>query len=206
MREEYLTGDAGNDQLDRKTYPPEYFAELEGDYAPPAGDPRHFRKPSGAAVDPASIRGYLPCVAVLVWNDKKQLPVVSRKDKPHLVCLPGGKAEDGKDGDLKSDDPAVFYAALRRAAVRELFEESGLVADPADLELIFSTHDYEKKKCHTFAWFARKWTGELRPEEGSTVRWNDPAILTDPKATPWADYYSKLFEIIGLRLDIPDRA
>jgi 8-oxo-dGTP pyrophosphatase MutT (NUDIX family) len=93
-------------------------------------------------------------------------------------CLPGGAAEVG--------------GSFARTAIDELREETGLVADPADLIPVacFSEADRHTLNypngdvAHYFSmcFLLRKWEGELRPDGHETIDlwFADPTELPQP--------------------------
>jgi 8-oxo-dGTP pyrophosphatase MutT (NUDIX family) len=85
------------------------------------------------------------------------------------LCLPSGHLEAGE--------------SLPQAAVRETFEETGIVLDPAELRHVLSIHQRNQETGHArigFAFEPRQWTGEpvnAEPHKHSGLVWADPAAL-----------------------------
>lgn len=71
-------------------------------------------------------------VGVLGLNDGRVLGV-SRKNDHTAFGVPGGKV-DPRDGELT---PLAFTATLRRAAVREFREETGITLEPEQLDFFY---------------------------------------------------------------------
>ncbi|MFJ3790386.1 NUDIX domain-containing protein [Kitasatospora sp. NPDC090091] len=98
----------------------------------------------------------------------------ARNWSPHPAwTVPGGKAEPGE--------------ALDEAAARELKEETGLLVDPADLELVHVIHVEQgwdqAGQFVLFVFATDKWTGELtntEPDKHLTARWVPADNLPEP--------------------------
>jgi 8-oxo-dGTP pyrophosphatase MutT (NUDIX family) len=75
----------------------------------------------------------LPLAVGVLALQQNFVLVVPRKNDPTAFGLPGGKV-DPSDGDLA---PPTFGDTLRRAAVRELREETGITLDPSQLEFFY---------------------------------------------------------------------
>ncbi|MFE6867850.1 NUDIX domain-containing protein [Kitasatospora sp. NPDC057692] len=98
----------------------------------------------------------------------------ARNWSPHPAwTVPGGKAEPGE--------------ALDEAAARELKEETGLLVDPADLELVHVIHVEQgwdqAGQFVLFVFATDKWTGELtntEPDKHLAARWVPAGHLPEP--------------------------
>jgi 8-oxo-dGTP pyrophosphatase MutT (NUDIX family) len=119
----------------------------------------------------------VPGAAVAVQREDGHVLFALRGDD-RTWCLPGGAAEVG--------------GSFARTAIDELWEETGLVADPADLIPVacFSEADRHTLNypngdvAHYFSmcFLVRKWEGELRPDghETTDLRFADPTDLPQP--------------------------
>lgn len=108
---------------------------------------------------PKNCEGFAACCVVL--RDGKILAVDRKRGKPGLG-LPGGKNDYGE--------------TLRETAVRELFEETGLVADDVRTQWIFV-----KKEGNTIVetYLVPVFKGEPTDSDEGTVHWVEPeALLT----------------------------
>jgi 8-oxo-dGTP diphosphatase len=85
------------------------------------------------------------------------------------LCLPSGHMEQGE--------------SICQAAVRETFEETGIVLDDAALHHVLSIHQRNPGTTETrigFAFTASAWGGEpvnAEPHKHSELIWADPAAL-----------------------------
>jgi 8-oxo-dGTP pyrophosphatase MutT (NUDIX family) len=159
-----------------------------------------------------TIRGLPLCVAVLVWHpDGGHLATVTRKEDGSKVCLPGGKC-DYRDFGMMGRCPAT-QDILRRAAARELREETGLDVPTQAFAFLWGTSDYADGKKFTATMWAMPGdhlTRDIKGEPGTEALWLTPACLASgpedyltkyPKAGAFPDYYRKLFTAIGVRSD-----
>jgi 8-oxo-dGTP pyrophosphatase MutT (NUDIX family) len=90
--------------------------------------------------------------AVLIRNKEDLILAVSRKDNPDDFGLPGGNVDPGEN--------------YRQTAIRETFEETGLVID--DLECVF-TRDEGEYSVRTY--IPRIVSGEIKTTEKGVVKW-----------------------------------
>ena len=101
------------------------------------------------------------------------------------LCLPSGHLERGE--------------SIRQAAVRETFEETGIILDPAALRHVLSIHQRNPGTSDTrigFAFTPGWWDGEpvnAEPHKHSELVWADPAAL--PADT--AEYTAALITAAG---------
>jgi len=112
----------------------------------------------------------IPTAAVLVLNEGKILVVKHTKNAKHLTDsygLPGGRVDPGENE--------------LQAAKRELFEESGLVAEEKDLHdfpnNIFYAQIQQKDGLKNFSWkvfLCQKFTGQLTNNEEGIPEWVTP--------------------------------
>ncbi|MBS1862121.1 MAG: NUDIX domain-containing protein [Actinobacteria bacterium] len=118
----------------------------------------------------------VPGAAVVAQREDGKVLFIRRSDNG-VWALPGGAAEEG--------------GSFARTAVDELREETGLVADPADLipAACFSDaahhtlHYPNEDVAHFFSlcFLVRRWQGEPGPgDETLEVRFGDPADPPQP--------------------------
>lgn len=114
---------------------------------------------------------------MLIFNEEMQILAVSRKNNPDDFGLPGGKVDAGETPE--------------EAAVRELAEETGLMADINSLVRFFVADDGE----YVTYTFIGKVNGEVDTGEAGVVKWVSPEELLRGS---FADYNMKLFQKLGL--------
>lgn len=128
----------------------------------------------------------LSVCAYVKSQDGSKLLAVTRKEDSSKVCMPGGFVEPG-DYAFKHGFMSQTEAMLRRAAVRELFEETALEADPDDAEMVYCALDDVGTYCtmHRFWWTAVH--GLVTPEQGTSCLWLTPGEFMERCA--WPEYY-----------------
>jgi 8-oxo-dGTP pyrophosphatase MutT (NUDIX family) len=120
--------------------------------------------------------------AMVFLVDEEGAVLFTRRADNGSWCLPAGGAEEGGDFAL--------------TAVTELREETGVAVDPADLigfgtlsEAALHTITYpngDVSHCFAMLFFARRWSGEPRPDgvETTEMLWADPASPPTPLDPP----------------------
>ena len=112
---------------------------------------------------------YIPAIGVLIIENEKVLMVKHTENAEHLTdtyALPAGRLEPGE--------------SLKSGALRELFEETGIIAKEEDL-IKFPKPFYAdilRKSGETlsFKWdvfVAKKFTGEIRESDETIPEWVD---------------------------------
>jgi len=123
------------------------------------------------------------CVAVLTWCPRGKLLAVSRHDDWAKFTLPGGKVDE-------KDRVGDRLETLKRAARRELLEETGL--DATVLEPIFA--DFDVGRHWTTSFWAPRALGEISTSEPHVVRWTTPDVIL---RGPFGGFYRRMFAAIG---------
>ncbi len=126
----------------------------------------------------ANIRSLSVAVCTVTHNTFGQLLIVARKENPNDWNLPGGKVE--------------CQESMHEAARRELFEETGLILDVDDFQLVFfDLTDDHKAVCLSL--ITRTAHGDLNPQPGEAMArwgtWED--ILTERSS--YYEYNQKLY-------------
>lgn len=98
---------------------------------------------------------------VVVMNNDNKILSVSRKDDFTDMNLPGGKMEE-IDKDIID------------TAIRELFEETGIVVLREDLVLVYVIHKYGYM---SYTYYAKNYTGDINHTEPHLVDWIDRETL-----------------------------
>lgn len=122
----------------------------------------------------------IPSVGVLIINGGKVLLVREEEGSKHLTGtygVPAGRLEEGENA--------------RRAAARELKEETGLVCSLDDLvempERYTATIERKDGTFKTFRktlFFCKKYSGKIRPGEDTTPVWVEIGKLSDYNSLP----------------------
>lgn len=128
----------------------------------------------------------LTVVAAALFNDRGEILLAQRPQGKSMAGLwefPGGKIEPGETPEA--------------ALARELKEELGIEADPADFApLTFASHSYESFHLLMPLYRLDRWSGRITPHEGQSVAWVVPEKLHDYPApaadVPLFDALSKL--------------
>lgn len=134
------------------------------------------------------------CVTVLVTDRQGRVLCVSRPWTTDKFTLPGGHV-DPEDyvGCSRHED------GLRRAAVRELREETGITASPDSLVRVFSGLDGHrvgrKRRNWVTAFAAPEWSGRPWTIEPLVIKWANPALVM---RGPHGDYCTRLFRALGV--------
>lgn len=129
------------------------------------------------------------CVIIQRFPDRPvvgEVLVVSRRKKPNLWGLPGGKV-----------DPGEFSA---QAAVREVREETGVQLYVNELVPIYTTLCPGQVPYWVTTYLATTHLPNiehlLKPEEGLSVAWQPLVSLTDPDVCPFANYNLGVLEAL----------
>ena len=120
----------------------------------------------------------LPGATILVLDDAGRVLLMRRSDTGHWG-LPGGGAEPG--------------SSFARTAIRELAEETGLRAEPGDLEAFACVSEPERQAVKTYphgdrvhayelCFAIRRWIGDLRPVDGEALQLAFFAALPEPRS------------------------
>ena len=130
----------------------------------------------------AAVMNSRNAVCVIVYDRERDTIAAIRRAASRWLpdpvwMIPGGKAEPGE--------------SLDNAAVRELKEETGLVVDPAALDLVHVVHaeqDWDGAgQFVLFVFATTTWTGALanmEPDKHLTARWVHAERLPDPAFPP----------------------
>lgn len=115
-------------------------------------------------------------VAVLIFNERKEVLAVSRKTDHNDLGLPGGKVELGE--------------TFAQAAVRETWEEVGIQINK--MRDVFD-HPDGVRDARTF--LVEEWAGMAVSVEGAWVGWVPPARLLEGS---FSEYNRALFKHLGM--------
>ena len=123
---------------------------------------------------------------ILIGNSCGQVLAVSRRGEFTEFGLPGGKVDDGE--------------TTVQAAIRELYEETGVRVTSDDLEFLYSADDGHGYDVTTFVLTRDLSRGEtMQQEPDMLVSWVDPRVLIEG---PFGDYNARVFLAEMLRMAI----
>lgn len=123
-------------------------------------------------------------VVAVITDDQGRYLAVSRKDNHDDLGFPGGKIEAGETPE--------------EAIVRELHEETGLLASRRSLRSTFIAPDEEGRLCMAFDVMQHK--GVAYSREGAWVGWAEPAKFL-ANGTTYRDYFVAFFAHKGITVD-----
>jgi 8-oxo-dGTP pyrophosphatase MutT (NUDIX family) len=129
------------------------------------------------------------CVIIPRWPEKSaghDVLVVSRRNKPDMWGLPGGKVDPGETSS--------------EAAVRELLEETGIRVYENELVPIFTALCPGTVPYWVTTYLATARLPNIEhlivPEEGLKVDWMPLTVITDPDFCPFARYNIGVLEAL----------
>mgnify|MGYP000470502088 CR=1 FL=1 len=131
-----------------------------------------------AAEEQEQVQDKKLAACVLVLGKDGKVLAVSRRDDPNAFGMPGGK--------LDPDETP------REAAVRELFEETGLTAVNVSEDPVFVHTEDDGYTTYTFKCEV---TGDILTSEEGKVKWVSPQALFDG---PFGRYNRHLWSVLGL--------
>ncbi len=110
---------------------------------------------------------------------------VSRKENPRAWGLPGGKLEKNE--------------STSTAAIRETYEETGLIIDPSQLSVLTSDQvlgtDGKDYWVTTFLCLNTPANiRSMRPEKGTELAWQEADFLTSKDHSPFAGYHALVMD------------
>lgn len=135
------------------------------------------------------------CVCVVVYNTTGQIATVARRHDHEKWGLPGGSIEP-EDGDVVSD----LNATLRRAAVRELFEETGIEVSAEELLEVYTgvckdQSGGDDPDSITFAFASPRPCTGLKTREGEPpARWQEWESIT--KEGSFHDFNRRIYDAV----------
>jgi len=101
-----------------------------------------------------------PAALAIVPDGMGRILTVNRPEPPYEMAMPGGHVERGE--------------SPRRAAIRELFEETNIVGDAARLVWVSSSPTDGRT---VYVFLVSRWHGFAYPREGGVVAWLTPRRL-----------------------------
>jgi 8-oxo-dGTP diphosphatase len=111
----------------------------------------------------------------IVPDGKGRLLTVNRPAPPYEMSIPGGGVDPGE--------------SERRAALRELFEETNVVGDAARLVWVASSPTDGRP---VYVFLVTRWHGIPYPREGGTVAWMTPGRLVE-QGVVYGDFAASIF-------------
>jgi 8-oxo-dGTP diphosphatase len=125
-----------------------------------------------------------PAALAIVPDGKGRILTVNRPAPPYEMSIPGGTVDPGE--------------SERRAALRELFEETNIVGDAARLVWVASSPTDGRP---VYVFLVTRWHGIPYPREGGTVAWMTPRRLVE-QGVIYGDFAASIFRglpsIVGL--------
>lgn len=158
------------------------------------GRVRALAKRGGATESSALAVPISVCVVACLHD---ALAVSARRHNPSSWGLPGGKVE-ARDAVHEGELVSNLDLVLRRAAARELWEETGLIVDVDQLILVYAGVCRDQSggglpDTITCAFRALSWRGELHARPGEPpAKWGSWDLILD-KSGAFYDYNSELY-------------
>ena len=137
----------------------------------------------------AAVASRIYSVVAIITDEHGRFLAVSRKDDHENLGLPGGKIEPGETPE--------------QALVRELYEETGLLASRRSLRSTLVAPDDQGRLCMAFD--VLNYKGVVYSREGAWVGWAEPARFLTERTT-FREYNLAVFKHKGVPLDITARA
>ncbi len=149
-----------------------------------------FGTTQDAAIPPSAFATEVSSATVLILRESPSDPanpyqalMVARKDDTSVFALPGGKLEKHEDAD--------------DAAVRELFEETGVHTWKSALEPLYLGYSPRGSLVRTY--LCRAYHGEPKPKE-TPVAWKNWNVAQLNKTAHYRGYYMGSFEAARARI------
>lgn len=113
-----------------------------------------------------------------MFNEDDKVLAASRRGKPTEFGLPGGKLDTNE--------------THKDAAIRELYEETGLLLTPSEIDLVYEGDDDHGYNVATFVCKdTMKSSMAYQREVDIVVKWVDPQVLLDG---PFGEYNTKVLK------------
>jgi len=139
-----------------------------------------------AAEEQRQVQDKKLAACVLVMGKDGKVLAVSRRDDPTAFGMPGGKLDPGE--------------TPRAAAIRELYEETGLEAIRVSKEPVFVHTEDDGYTTYTFKCEV---VGVIHTSEEGRVKWVTPQVLFDG---PFGRYNRHLWQVLDLPTNPAQRA